>query len=218
MLLIGIGEELSAYRTEQKEEVSCFAESLACSQKLLDSPVREFYKKLAELVGDKPYFIISMNTDDLIYKIDGLDCTKIVTPCGSMLKYQCGEHILDEKESLDICREVTEKKDPSLAVCPICHKELRPHLISWEGYLEEGYLPQWQAYTKWLSRTLNRKLCVLELGVSFRFPQVIRWPFEKTVLYNKKATLIRVHSQFPQIPDNIADKAIAVKENPLSWL
>lgn len=85
------------------------------------------------------------------------------------------------------------------AVCPTCGAPLNFHTIANPDYLENGYLPQWEHYKKWLTATLNKKLCILELGVDFTFPQVIRFPFEKTAFYNKKAVFVRVNSRFPQL-------------------
>lgn len=48
--------------------------------------------------------------------------------------------------------------------CPECGCLLAFNRITTPGYLEEGYLPQWEKYQKWLQGTLNRKLCILELG------------------------------------------------------
>ncbi len=70
---------------------------------------------------------------------------------------------------------------------------------------------RWNLYTEWLSRTLNRKLVILELGEGFKYPQIMRWPFEKTAAVNNKAHLFRVHKTFHQIPDEAAEKATAVK-------
>ena len=74
----------------------------------------------------------------------------------------------------------------------------------------------WDKYLHWLSFTLNQKLCVLELGVGFAHPQLIRFPFEKTVYFNQKARYIRVSEKFPQLSAEIADRGTAVKENPVT--
>lgn len=70
---------------------------------------------------------------------------------------------------------------------------------------------EWNRYTEWLSRTLNRKLMILELGEGFQHPSVIRWPFEKTAMINQKAYLYRIHKTLYQITDEICEKATAVK-------
>lgn len=79
----------------------------------------------------------------------------------------------------------------------------------------EGDDKQWDKYMKWLSGTLNKKLVVLEFGVLLTKPNVIRWPFERVVMLNEKATLIRINNSIPQIPSELSEKAISIKDNPL---
>ncbi|MCR1840485.1 hypothetical protein [Murimonas intestini] len=99
-----------------------------------------------------------------------------------------------------------------------CGSDMSGNVVTNEHYDESCYLPQWQNYLKWLQNTLNRKLCILELGVGFQYPSVIRWPFEKTGYLNKKADFIRVHSKFPQMSEELKDKGISVGENPVDFL
>ena len=75
----------------------------------------------------------------------------------------------------------------------------------------------WNGYMNWLSRTLNRKLVILELGEGFMNPTVVRWPFEKTVAINNKARMYRVHKTFYQVPDEIKEKAVAVKADSVEF-
>lgn len=70
---------------------------------------------------------------------------------------------------------------------------------------------RWKDYLAWLSRTLNINLTVLELEVSFNHPEVIRFPFEKTVFYNNKAFFIRINTLFYQLPEELKDKGIGIK-------
>ena len=54
--------------------------------------------------------------------------------------------------------------------------------------LQEGEdSKSFERYLHWLGFTLNQKLCILELGVGFVQPQVIRFPFEKTCYFNQKS-------------------------------
>ena len=73
----------------------------------------------------------------------------------------------------------------------------------------------WKDYMKWLSFTLNRQLLVLELGVGFANPMVIRFPFEKTVFLNQKSKMYRVHPTLPQVTAEIGERGTAVQANPL---
>lgn len=76
----------------------------------------------------------------------------------------------------------------------------------------------WEIYLKWLQGTLNKDLAVLELATSFKYPDVIRFPFEKTVYYNNKANLIRVNETFYQLPKEIAGKGIGIEGNSKEFL
>lgn len=77
---------------------------------------------------------------------------------------------------------------------------------------------QWNFYNRWLSMTLNRKLLLLELGEGFESPGFIRWPFENITFINNKAKLYRIHAKLSNIPENIRDKSVAVKENSLEYI
>ena len=76
---------------------------------------------------------------------------------------------------------------------------------------------QWNGYMNWLSRTLNRKLVILELGEGFLQPTIIRWPFERTVMINQKSCMYRVHKTFYQIADEIKERAFAVKADSVEF-
>ena len=56
---------------------------------------------------------------------------------------------------------------------------------------------QWDLYTKWITATINRSTCILELGVSLAQPNLIRWPFEKMASLNYKSEFIRVNKKLP---------------------
>lgn len=184
------------------------------------------YQTLKDIITEKNYFIISLCMDDYIYGM-GLDEKRIVTPCGGFRKMQCDNncsHILSDvpQEKCDAVLKYYEGELPISAlqepICDKCGSKLRFNQIGVGQYAEEGYLGQWNEYMKWLQRTVNKKLCVLELGVGMEYPTVIRFPFEKIVLYNQKAFLYRVHSSLYQIGEGIGDRGCAVKENPIDFL
>lgn len=186
-IVIGIGREL---QNCQEEEA-------------LDA-----YRKLLEQVKEKDYFIISLNTDDLIYKC-GFDDNRIVCPCGSDARLQCPDNCDGELYNASML--------DSDAVCPKCGKKLVANTIDAPKYNENGYLEHWGVYTKWLQNTLNRKLVLMELGVGMDFPGVIHFPFEKVCLYNQKAILYRVHNTFSMIPEEIVEKACDISMNAVTF-
>ena len=85
------------------------------------------------------------------------------------------------------------------------------------NYLEEGYLENWKRYTKWIEGTMNRKVCILELGVMLNYPSMIRWPFEKLGYLNQKASFVRMNSVIPQLTEELAGKGISVRTSSINF-
>ena len=192
-VLIGLGEEWKI------------------SGKLDDEKNREVklaYEQLYALVNDKDYFIVTTLTDGAIYDTQ-FSKERFVAPCGNMHWQQC---------SKACTKDIWEEGEVKDGRCPHCGASLEENTIQSECYIEEGYLPLRKKYQFWLSTTLNKELAVLELGVGFQTPTVIRWPFEKTVFFNRKAWLIRVHREFSQISEEIKEKSTPVAENSVEFL
>lgn len=240
MVLVGIGEDFDStekqiltsetYRKwearipEEKQWMLPFvyrktAEEHNCEQA---------YVNLGKLLEKKNYFIVSLKTDDLIYKEKfALKADRIVTPCGGTRMLQCEENC--SKKVYDIPAELSEQLEKSWngggsfasidnVKCPECGKNLVFNRVGEAAYCEEGYLPMWGKYMKWLQGTLNRRLCILELGVGLKYPSVIRWPFEKTAFFNQKACLFRVHHKLYQLTEELNGKGYAVGEEPADFL
>ena len=194
-----------------------------------DKRILDAYGQLASLLEGKDYFIVSLCTDDLIYETE-LDPSRIVTPCGGWRAMQCGRECVTDQEPLvtdeNVMRELLSSIDEcngeldaiDFPVCAECSAPLWFNQISAPEYREEGYLPQWQTYTRWLMGTLNRKLCILELGVGMQFLQIIRFPFEKVAYVNQKAYFYRVHSRLYQLTEELKEKGVSVPQNPVDFL
>lgn len=195
-------------------------------EKFPDELLINAYHGLERLISDQNNFIISMSVDDYLYQFD-FRHDKLVTPCGGFRKMQCDSNCCGD--ILDIDDTVYEsilayyKNEISLAslqepVCAKCGRPVRFNQIGVTSYAEEGYLPQWERYTKWLQGTINRKICVLELGVGMEFPNLIRWPFERIVYYNQKAVLYRFHPALYQVSENLNGRGFGICQNPIDFL
>ncbi len=191
-----------------------------------DKRLRDAYEALRVIVDGKDYFIVSLCMDDYIYRYDFQE-NRIVTPCGGFRNMQCDfncEHVLSEvpMEVYEQVLQYYQKKLPldelKEPICEKCGRKLRFNQLGVTRYAEEGYLDQWAEYTKWLQQTLNKKLCILELGVGLTYPSVIRFPFEKIVFYNRKAFMYRIHPSLYQLENKIKDRGCAVKKDPVSFL
>lgn len=170
--------------------------------------VKEGYEALARLLEGKDYFIVTLNTDGKIFE-SSLDEKRITAPCGNVHWFQCDK---------GCTKDIWEEGEAVSGICPHCGGPLVPNTVHAQKYIEEGYLPQWNVYRQWLSGTLNRKLTVLELGVGFEYPGIIRWPFEKTVYYNNKAKMYRVHKKFFQVSEELKEKAEGIQRDSVEFV
>ncbi len=242
LVLVGIGEELEIGRkTMEKNDLYARAfEQAGEDQKRCPYIEKHFfdrsgdeavlsrksdYSRLAGLLEGKNYFVVTLCTDGLIHGT-GFDEGRIVEPCGNMEKMQCADkctpEIYDRKEEVRKLGEMLlsgrEPDDFTVPSCPLCGKELVFNNISAENYAEEGYLERWASYTKWLQGTVNRRVCMVELGVGMRFPTVIRWPFEKIVYFNQKAFLFRIHSRLYQTAQEIKERSRGIQASVPDFL
>ena len=197
--------------------------------------VRKALDALAKALEGKNYFVLSVSGNPMIEATSWKE-GRLVSPCGSIGKKQCPagcaeglqelsteekanlEKIFESEDALIRILDNENPKEAILGACPNCGEPLICNNVYAEKYDENGYLPQWQLYTKWVQGTLNRKLLILELGVGLKFPSVARWPFEKIAFFNKKAEFIRVNGTLYQMSEELADKGISVPQNAIDWL
>lgn len=243
MVLVGIGEEFDNLKVlKQNEEYNQKAQLLEATQRkwllpLLNqqympdetqTKVQSALEKLAEILKEKNYFVVTTAMNPVVSKIAWKD-NRLVAPCGGYDRKQCAcegaEGVQDTTEAelkaaikaLDCLGQQEENKE-CLGVCPNCGKPFVFNNIYAPQYNESGYLKQWDLYTKWLQGTLNKKLVVLELGVNMQFPSVIRFPFEKVSYFNQKAHMYRVNEKLYFLSEELKDKGTPISENAMDWL
>ena len=248
MVLIGIGEEFQydwsillkkeryleiEKEIEQKEKdedkvyrwIVPYIQKMAL-EKYQNVKLNEAYQNLGKLVEGKNYFILSTVSDDYVYRY-GFQEDRIVTPCGGFRKmqcdYNCSGQLMEPDE--DMYQKILAYFNKEIALeelvepeCEKCGQKKRFNQIGVSKYAEEGYLPQWEIYTKWLQGTVNKKVCLIELGVGMEMPTIIRWPFEKIVYYNQKAFLYRVHPVLYQLGEKMGGRGAAIKEKSIDFL
>lgn len=242
LVLIGIGEEWGISFEEMMQTPS-FSENFqklkteqdrdrfvpylqrayfeGCQNERLDRA----YKNLFHLLEDKDYFLISMNKDRFPVQM-GFKEESCVFPCGGYEYLQCDNGCCNELlEASDVAdnvyREICLGGDMEKMENPHCRHCGAPLVfnnIEAGKYVEEGYLEAWNRYMKWLQKTVNRELCLLELGVGLKFPSVIRWPFEKTTFYNQKAKMFRIHHNLSQSVENIQDRCYSREEDSVTYM
>ena len=68
-------------------------------------------------------------------------------------------------------------------------------------------------YNKFIDDNKDKKLLLIELGVGFNTPSIIRFPFEEMTLKFLNAKLIRVNDRYSDTVFEIEDKSILIKED-----
>jgi len=223
-IVIGIGEsferrdpelETKEFLLYEKEEplLAGFKRLEYWMQNQEGDRVIEAYNRLYELVENKDYFVVTTCMDDRIYR-SRFPEDKITAPCGTWRYLQCSECC--REELLPVSKEMIEKKE--MIYCPSCQKKVLFNRVTCEKYNEAGYLPQWTMYRNWLQKTINKKLCIIELGVGMKYPTIIRWPFEKIAYCNNKASFVRVHNFLYQMTEELGQKGIGIEANPIEFL
>lgn len=172
----------------------------------------EAYTFLNKIAERKLHFIISTCTDGAIEK-SVIDTNYVVLPCGHQDYYQCEDAC---NKNIWVRGEDDEAIDKG--ICPECGKKLIPNVFSAKPYVETAYLTQWKRYMTWLQATVNKKLVLLELGMGFRTPTVVRFPFERMAGVNRQAFLYRVNEEFYQAPEHLVDKCYCLKKNSMEWI
>ena len=200
-------------------------------ERVLKGDTAEILKKLADILSDKNYFVVSVAMNDFIVQVPWR-AGRLVMPCGSSTKLQCAggcgekpfclsEHhkrLLEEIMCDLFHGEFNFEKANDLGCCEKCNAPLILNNIYAEHYNEEGYLEQWNLYTKWLQGTLNRNVLILELGVGMKFPSVIRFPFEKIAYFNQKAQFYRINEKLYQMTEELSGKGCGLSQNAIDCL
>ena len=82
---------------------------------------------------------------------------------------------------------------------------------------KDGYFVQDSAwyeaerrFGEFVTRSLDRKLVLFELGVGFNTPTIIRFPFEKMTREHDNITLIRLNLDQAVIPESLGSRVIGI--------
>ena len=239
MVLIGIGREMSVLKNytpamltrtnedrEDHDTIMQYFQALYCNNE--NAILDRSYQNLFNLVRDKNYFIVTTNIDDRIWNTD-FDSTRIVAPCGGFRYMQCenncnhelydsSQFLMNAEEFRGIHSDDLFIKEFKTLKCPQCGLNLVFCNKNAKNYNEKIYLSQWEVYTAWMQKTLNKKVCILELGEGLKYPTVIRWPFEKIAYLNQKAVLIRIHSKLYQLTEELKERAYSISSDPITFL
>lgn len=209
----------SFYPFNTQEEKWAFFAKMIKLNRYNENPLK-LYQELYEIIKNKEYFVLSTNVDGQFYN-SGFDKDRIFEVQGDYSYLQC-ENACHDK--LYNNRELVEKwlqnaKDcriPSNLVmkCPVCGGNMEMNLRKDANFVQdETWYRQSNKYEEFLERAKNKRLVLLEIGVGFNTPGIIRFPFEQMVANNSNTTLIRINKDYPMPMLEIKNKTISFDED-----
>lgn len=180
-------------------------------------PAMPIYSQLYEMVKEKDYFVLTTNVDHQFQKA-GFATDRIFATQGDYGNIQCEKGCHPKiYDAADLFYQMHQaRRDclvPSYMVpkCPVCGDNMTMHLRSDQYFVEdENWYKAAGKYKGFLKKLGNKKGVLLELGVGFNTPTIIRFPFEKMVWENKNLTLIRLNKDEALVPEDLGSRAIGI--------
>jgi NAD-dependent SIR2 family protein deacetylase len=157
------------------------------------------YEKLHELVKNKNYFVITTNVDDQFYKAS-FDENRIFRTQGSYRYFQCQKACHNKiYDNSDIIKQMIRNIDDDLKIpsdmlpkCPVCGGPMDTNLRKDDYFVEDEYWHRQKfAYADYIDSVKDESTLLLEFGVGFNTPAIIRFPFEEMTFKNNKWNLAR---------------------------
>ena len=175
------------------------------------------YKKVFEMVKDKDYFVLTTNVDNQFRKA-GFDEDRIFATQGEYRLIQCMKGCHKKTyDATEIFNQMNQARKncviPTYMVpkCPVCGGPMAMNLRCYRYFVEdEAWNEAGDRFEKYIRNIKHKNVVLLELGVGFNTPTIIRFPFEKMVRENKKYKLIRLNLNEAIVPESFGERAIGI--------
>lgn len=182
--------------------------------------VLPLYKNVYKLVEDKKHFVLTTNVDHQ-FLLSGFDEKNVFATQGDYGLIQCqkGCHSKTYDAIKMFIQMDQARKDclvPSYMVpkCPVCGGPMEMNLRSDQYFVEdEAWHEAEKRFGEYLSECEDKKTVLLELGVGFNTPTIIRFPFEKLMREHKNMSLIRLNLEEAVIPEELGERAVGINED-----
>ena len=190
-----------------------------------DTPPLALYADLRALLSGWDYHIITSNVDRQFYR-SGFPMERVHEAQGTYDWLMCSALCTDEQWDIGpvIARLQSAINEARFTVptellptCPHCGAPLR---LAFRDHA--GYEASLERYRSFLNRSEAGSICIIEMGVGFNSPGVIRVPFERITGERDNARFFRItvdypdseeEIAYPEIPRPIADKSISINED-----
>lgn len=179
--------------------------------------VTPLHELLLRALSDKKIFVLSTNADGQFVKA-GLPEEKIFCTQGDYFHIQCARGCHDQTyDAVELFRQMDqERKDckipsPMVPKCPVCGGAMDMNLRKDDFFVQDNaWYEAEERFSDFLSEAIDKKLVLLELGVGFNTPMIIRFPFERLVREYDNTCLIRLNLDQAVVPQNFGSRAVGI--------
>lgn len=175
------------------------------------------YRSVYELVKERPHFVLTTNVDHQFWKAGFAD-EDIFATQGDYGKIQCQKGCHPKTyDAVDMFVQMNQSRRdcliPSYMVprCPVCGGNMAMHLRCDQYFVEDEHWHQAaERYASFLEKHGKDRVALLELGVGFNTPTIIRFPFEQMVRRNENGSLIRLNLEENFVPESFGRRAVGI--------
>ncbi len=177
-----------------------------------DIPATDLYHLLFKVIERKDYFVITTNVDGQFEK-SGFESERIFAVQGDYAYLQCAEGCHDKLYyNENLVREmVLQTKDcriPTELVphCPVCGGKMDVHVRKDRYFVQDNqWYASYERYQDYMERACDGNTLLLELGVGYNTPTIIRFPFERLAAQKRNITLVRINRDYPNAQSRITN-------------
>lgn len=181
---------------------------------------RPVYDALRALTRDRDVFVLTTNVDHCFQRA-GFDRLRLFYTQGDYGLWQCAKPCHDrtydnEQAVRQMVREQRDMRIPAALVphCPVCGAPMTMNLRCDASFVQDaGWYAAQARYERFLQQHADAKLLLLELGVGFNTPGIIKLPFWQLTAQNPRATYACVNDGEAVGPDEIAPRAIYLSDD-----
>ena len=178
------------------------------------------YPILLELIKDKEYFVITTNADGL-FERNGFSKEKLFVVQGDYGKFQCASSCHNtlydnQKQINDMVSHQKAFRIPSNLIpsCPLCKGKMEVNVRKDASFVEDKtWHDSYEKYKEFVSSFKDENIALLELGVGYNTPSIIKYPFEHITSKHSNVSLIRMNKEANEISFINKHKTLAFGES-----
>ena len=183
-----------------------------------DLDVTPLHRTLLSAFEGKKLFLLSTNADRQFEKA-GLSAEQVFATQGDYDHIQCKRgchqktyYAVERFREMDAARRNGKIPGEMVPKCPVCGGDMAMNLRVDDHFVEDtAWHEAERRFGAFLSEAQDKKLVLMELGVGFNTPTIIRFPFEKLAREHENISLIRLNvGNGAAVPASLGDRAVGI--------